>query len=66
MLSGQKKIGDDGKNDDNDDDDDDDKFDDNDDHLYRDSKVKVILSFKTRADGMVNNLLEGTQDLNKL
>ena len=62
MLSGQKKIGDDGKNDDNDNDD----FDDNDDHLYRDSKVKVILSFKTRADGMVNNLLEGTQDLNKL
>ena len=65
MLSGQKKIGGDGKNDDNDHDDDD-KFDDDDDHLYRDSKGKVILSLKTRADGMVNNLLEGTQDLNKL
>ena len=62
MLSGSKKIGDDSKNDDNDDvdDDDDDKFDDNDDHLYRDSMGKVIPSFKTRADGTVNNLLEGT------
>ena len=62
ILSGSKKRGHDGKNDD----DDDDEFDDNDDRVYRDSEGKVIPSFKTRADGTVNNLLKGTYDLNKL
>ena len=54
------------KNDDDDDDDDDAEFDDSRDCIYRDSESKVILSFKTRADGTVNNLLEGTYELNKL
>ena len=67
ILRGLKKSSHDCKNDgDDDDDDDDDEFDDNDDYFYRDSKGKVIPSFKTRADGTVNNLLEGAHDLNKL
>ena len=61
-LSGSKKSGNDGKNDDEDDD----EFDDNDDRVYGDSEGKVIPSFKTRADGRVNNLLEGTYGINKL
>ena len=65
ILSGLKKSSNDSKNDD-DDDDDDDKFDDNDDRVYRDSKGKVIPSFKTRVDGTINNLLEDTYDLNML
>ena len=63
ILSGSKKRGHDGKNDDADDDD---EFDDNDDRIYRDSVGKVIPTFQTLADGTVNNLLEGTIDLNKL
>ena len=62
-VSDSKKSGNDGKNDD---DDDDDEFDDNDDRVYGDSEGKVIPSFKTCADGRVNNLLEGTYNLNKL
>ena len=64
ILSGSKKRGHDGRNDD--DDDDDDEFDGNDDRIYRDSEGKVIPTFQTLADGTVNNLLEGTIDLNKL
>ena len=64
ILSGLKKNG---KNDNDDDnDDDDDEFDNNDDSVYRDSKGKVIPSFKRREDCTVNNLLEGTYDHNKL
>ena len=55
-----------GDDDDNDDDDGDDEIDDNDDRLYRDSKGKVIPSLKTCVDGTVNNLLDGTYNLNKL